>query len=126
MDDFSVSLIQMNPDGDRCLAPRLEDLARDAASPTDVLSLPEMWTGESRLNAENDLRAVSRACRSLGSYAVAGGMPWNDWHRRVIRMWMIDDLGRAFAFYDRVHLSSRDGEAKIYAHGFVPPCPDMT
>jgi predicted amidohydrolase len=110
----------MNLDGESFHASRLEELARVPASPADVLLLPEMWTGEPRLDAESGLDAVSRVCRSFCTHAVTGGAPWNDGPRRVLRMWMIDDLGRAFAFYDRVHLSSRDGEDKTYASGDAP------
>jgi predicted amidohydrolase len=123
LDNLSVSLLQMKS---RQRAEenvtRMEELARAISEPPDLLILPEMWIGEgaAQNEAKSALEAVSRICRTEGIFAVTGGLPWMAETGLTIRTWIIDDLGRAFASYDNVHLSSRDGQEKIFTHGKAP------
>jgi predicted amidohydrolase len=81
--------------------------------------LPEMWLGENAASSDSNrvIEAVSKFCGEHGGFAVSGGLPWNEGGRQTIRTWVIDDAGRNVAFYDKVHLSSGDGEDKIYSSG---------
>jgi predicted amidohydrolase len=95
------------------------ELALSIPEPADIMLLPEMWLGgDAALDASNRaLQAISEFCGDQGGFAVSGGLPWDGEGQRTIRTWITDDAGRPFMFYDKVHLSSKDGENKIYSPG---------
>ncbi|MDR1966398.1 MAG: hypothetical protein LBQ36_06780, partial [Synergistaceae bacterium] len=123
MDDFSVSLLQIGVSGEtpKNIA-RMREMARSVSRRTDALALPEMWAGENAScdEAELAIGALSDSCRESGVFAVSGGIPWKSGGQTTVRMWAIDDLGHLFAHYDKVHLSSKGGEAKKFAPGNAP------
>jgi predicted amidohydrolase len=83
---------------------------------TDIIILPELWTGcrdaDSSPAALDEIREL---CSSLGVYAVAGTLPWREGDMTVNRSWIVNDSGSAFTFYDKAHLSSRDGDGTFTA-----------
>lgn len=120
MDDFSVSLIQIGSCADTAHSlRRVRELALSIPEPADIILLPEMWPCGNGTSAASSraVGAMSEFCGEHGGFAVSGGLSWDDGRRRTIRTWMINDAGRLFAFYDKAHLSSKDGEDKIYSPG---------
>jgi predicted amidohydrolase len=97
----------------------MRELALSISEPADIMLLPEMWPGENAVSAGSDsvIGAISEFCGEHGGFAVSGGLPWDGGGQRTVRTWIIDDAGRPFAFYDKVHLSSKDGEDEIYSRG---------
>jgi predicted amidohydrolase len=97
----------------------MSELALSISEPADVMLLPEMWMGAGSTADDSRLALDTLAglCDGRGGFAVSGGLPWNDTGRQTMRTWIIDDAGNSFAFYDKVHLSSGDGESKNYAPG---------
>jgi predicted amidohydrolase len=120
LNDFSVSLIQIGPsinaEGD---VSRVYELALSIPEPADVMLLPEMRPcgDETSAGSSRVVEAISEFCAERGGFAVSGGLPWDGGGERTIRTWITDDAGRLFAFYDKVHLCSKDGEDKIYSPG---------
>jgi predicted amidohydrolase len=116
LNEFSISLIQIGPDAANP-SERLRELA-DAIPPgTDAILLPESWAGSSPEESVPCLESLSGVCADRCSFAVSGGMPWDDGGRNVMRTWMLDDMGKNFAYYDKAHLSSKKGEDKKYSPG---------
>jgi predicted amidohydrolase len=80
--------------------------------------MPEFWPAS---RDPDDSRAaleyVSDFCGEAGSFAVTGGMPWDEGGRLYIRTWIIDDAGRPFAHYDKTHIPSRDIGNGVYSPG---------
>ena len=99
----------------------------------DVVTLPELWTGvhtpgcDDRFfdACEDALLMVSDLCSEFGIYAVAGSVPWRLDGGVVNRSWIINDLGESFAHYDKVHLSSADGERGLFVCGDRPTLFDI-
>jgi predicted amidohydrolase len=123
-DEFTVSLIQLSAaESDaRLNTKRAIEAMNSLAELPDAILLPELWTG-SRADgeaAEHALAAASGYCAATGVYAVCGTMPWTMEDGAANRAWMLDGLGRNFAFYDKVHLSSRDGEGAKFKPGSKP------
>jgi predicted amidohydrolase len=97
----------------------MRDLALSIPETADAMLLPEMWLGGNATFACSNraVETISEFCGEHGGFAVTGGLPWDDGERRTMRTWVIHDAGRSSAFYDTVHLSSKDGEDKIYSPG---------
>ncbi|MDR3281256.1 MAG: hypothetical protein LBT23_12195 [Synergistaceae bacterium] len=119
MDEFSVSILQIASSGS--VTERVERARRLAASAedaSDVILLPELWTGESSgHDTALALDAISEICSDMGCFAVTGGMPWEEDGTRVLRTWIVDDRGCRHSFTDKAHLSSKSGEGGIYSRG---------
>jgi predicted amidohydrolase len=97
----------------------MRELALSISEPADIMLMPETRPRGNGTSAGSSrvIAAMSELCGEQGGFAVSGGLPWNDGKARTVRTWIINDAGRLFAFYDKVHLSSKDGEDKIYSPG---------
>ncbi|MDR1472781.1 MAG: hypothetical protein LBS75_09680 [Synergistaceae bacterium] len=121
MDRFAVSIIQL--DASESNARRNVERALDAAGSMsempNLLMLPELWTGSRAAPGESRsaLASLSALCAARGIHAVAGTMPWPSGDGVANRAWAVDDLGRGYAFYDKVHLSSKEGENERFKPG---------
>ena len=112
--DFTVSLVQTGRGG---LA-GFRKIADAIARTSGLILMPEFWTASSEpADSRAALDIVSDFCGRAGSFAVTGGMPWEEGGRLYVRTWMIDDAGRPFAHYDKTHIRSRDGEKGTYTPG---------
>jgi predicted amidohydrolase len=97
----------------------MSKLALSISESADIMLLPEVWADDGGAPGKSCrvIEALSKLCGEQGGFAISGGMPWNADGRTVLRTWIIDDGGRPFTFYDKVHLSSGDGENEIYSPG---------
>jgi predicted amidohydrolase len=123
LSDLTVSLVQIGanvPDK----AALLRELS-DAISPeTDVMMFHGTWTG-GRDESRRCAKILSEICAARRLYAVSGWLPHAEGNRSVLRAWIFDDSGRAFAYCDKTHLRSQTGEDKIYAPGGGPAIFDI-
>ncbi|MDR1944300.1 MAG: hypothetical protein LBQ19_05710, partial [Synergistaceae bacterium] len=85
-------------------------MARGLSQPADVLVLPELWAGGDPADSPRALEAVKAICAELGTFAVAGALPWRSQDGVSLRAWIVNDAGAAFAWYDKTHIPST-GEA---------------
>lgn len=118
MNDFTLSLIQIHPNGRG--ADRLIELAGSASPDADALLLPEAWHNGGTDESERCIDTLSRICAEGNYYAVSGGMPWEDAGRKFLRTWILGGCGEEIARYDKTHLASKHGEDKIYTPGGGP------
>jgi predicted amidohydrolase len=121
LNDLTVSLLQMaaTESDAKINITRAREIFHNLTEMPNVLVLPELWPGSrvSRDSALSAREAVSELCAEHGIYAVAGTIPWADERGISNRAWILDDLGRGFAFYDKTHLSSKDGEGLMFVSG---------
>jgi predicted amidohydrolase len=122
MKTLTVSILQTIVEDDPASnIEKFRTMARRIDGATNIFLLPELWTGSRGAEGSDAaLREVRRVCAELGSYAVAGTMPWPSDGGLVNRAWVVNDAGAAFAFYDKVHLFSLGGEDKLFRPGNVP------
>jgi predicted amidohydrolase len=112
--NFTISLIQTGRDGLAVFG----KIADAVAGTAELILMPECWTASSDpKDSRMALEIVSDFCGSAGSFAIAGGMSWDEDGRLYVRTWIIDDAGRPFAHYDKTHIPSF-GEGKgVYSPG---------
>jgi predicted amidohydrolase len=112
--DFTVSLVQTGRDG----IAGFEKIAEAVAGTSELILLPEFWTASpDPQDSRAALEMISDFCGRTRSFAVAGGMPWDEGGRLYVRTWIVDDTGRPFAHYDKTHIPSRDGGDGVYSPG---------
>jgi predicted amidohydrolase len=100
---------------------RFCDMANRMDGSTDIFIMPELWTGiccEEGSSAA--LSAVCAVCADVGTYAIAGTMPWPVCGGLANRSWVVNDAGAAFAFYDKTHLFSSGGDDSFFTPGDRP------
>ena len=119
MNDFNISLVQIHP-CDGAGSGRLRELAGSVPGNTDVLLLPEAWQNGGPEESERCVEILSQICAGTHSFAVSGGMPWEDGGEKFLRTWVLGDSGEEIACCDKTHLSSKSGEDKIYSPGSGP------
>lgn len=112
--NFTVSLVQTGRDG---LA-GFGKIAGSVAETAELILMPEFWTASADpADSRAALELVSDFCDMSGSFAVTGGMPWDEDGRLYVRTWIIDDAGHPFTHCDKAHIPSRDGVNGVYSPG---------